>query len=337
MSRKSDLYISTQTGLFRGTINASIEGVEPIGFQTEVGTLTPVLIDHKNPDRLYIGTRRAGMFLSTDRGRTWHARNHGLIYKECWSLVQHPLSGVIFLGTGPAAVFKSTDYGETWQFCEQLHSMPETIDWTFPNPPHIAHVKGLGLDPHDPNHVFGAIEEGWLIRSLDAGATWTTLKSGTDWDSHTVSVMPNDPRVLISTSGDGVYRSDDGGDTFLPANDGLTRRYCAQLVVHKDEPNVLFTAAAEIPPRGWSKRPQGADSKFFRSDDQGHSWKELTGGLPDVLKGAPRATTGRPEKAGSFLVGTNDGAVWLSDDFGESFKQFALGVPHIYGLTISPN
>ena len=214
MSRKSDLYLSTQTGLFRGTLNDCIEGVEPLGLADGVGTLTTLVIDHKNPDRLYVGTRRAGMFLSEDRGKTWHARNEGLIYKECWSLVQHPVSGVIYVGTGPAAVFKSTDYGESWTFCEQMHSMPETIDWTFPNPPHIAHVKGLAINPRDPNQIFGAIEEGWLVRSLDGGATWVTLKSGTDYDSHTVNLMPNDPRVLVSTSGDGIYRSEDGGDHF---------------------------------------------------------------------------------------------------------------------------
>jgi photosystem II stability/assembly factor-like uncharacterized protein len=337
MAQKTDLYISTQKGLFRGKLNASLEDVEPLGLADGVGTLTTVVIDRKNSDRLYVGTRRAGVFVSEDRGKTWHARNHGLIYKECWSMVQHPLSGVIYLGTGPAAVFKSADDGESWEFCEQMHSMPETIDWTFPNPPHIAHVKGLAINPQDPNQIYGAIEEGWLVRSLDGGATWVTLKSGTDYDSHTVNVMPNDPRVLVSTSGDGIYRSEDGGDHFAPANDGLTRRYCAQLVVHKDQPNVLFTAAAEIPPLGWSKRPEGANSKFFRSNDQGRKWNELAGGLPEQIKGAPRATTGRPEHAGSFLVGMNDGAIWLSDDLGDSFKQVTGGLPHIYGLAISPN
>ncbi len=81
MARKTDLYISTQTGLFRGMLNASVENVEPLGLADGVGTLTTVVIDYKNSDRLYVGTRRAGVFVSEDRGKTWHARNHGLIYK----------------------------------------------------------------------------------------------------------------------------------------------------------------------------------------------------------------------------------------------------------------
>ena len=126
----------------------------------------------------------------------------------------------MFVGTGPASVFKSTDSGDHWTFCEQLHKLPETIDWTFPNPPHIAHVKGLALSRDDPNIVLGAIEEGWLIRSKDGGETWTTLKTGTEFDSHTVKVMADNPSVLLSTSGDGIFRSEDLGDHFVPADEG---------------------------------------------------------------------------------------------------------------------
>jgi hypothetical protein len=276
------------------------------------------------------------MFRSEDRGKTWHEKNDGLIYKEVWSIAQHPTTGVLFVGTGPAAVFKSTNYGDSWTFCEQLHTLPETKHWTFPNPPHIAHVKGFGLCREDPNIIFGAIEEGWLIRSQDGGDTWTTLQSGTEIDSHTVSVMPNDRRVLLSASGSGIYRSEDLGDHFVPANDGLTRQYVSQIAFHDDEPNVLFTAAAEVPPRQW-QRPQGANSKFFRSDDQGRSWKTLAGGLPKSMVAAPRATAGRPGTPGSFLVGMNDGSIWMTSDYGESFNQIATGLPPIYGLAVSRN
>jgi photosystem II stability/assembly factor-like uncharacterized protein len=331
-----DIYISTQTGLFRATMNSPISGIEEIGFE-DLGTVrSPVAIDHHDPNRLYAATRRGGMFRSDDRGKTWHEKNDGLIYKEVWCIVQHPATGELYIGTGPAAVFKSTDHGEHWTFCEQLHTLPETIHWTFPNPPHIAHVKGLGLCLEDPNLVFGAIEEGWLIRSKDGGATWTTLQSGTEIDSHTVSVMPNDRRVLVSASGNGIYRSEDLGDHFVPANDGLTRSYVSQIALHESEPNVLFTAAAEVPPGKW-RRPEGANSQFFRSDDQGRSWKALAGGLPQNMKAAPRATTGCPDRAGSFLVGMNDGSIWMTADHGESFKQIATGLPPIYGLAVSRN
>jgi hypothetical protein len=148
--------------------------------------------------------------------------------------------------------------------------------------------------------------------------------------------MPDNPNVVISASGNGIVRSEDLGDHFVPAMEGLTREYVAQIAFHESAPNVLFTAAAGVPPRDW-RRKEGADSKFFRSDDQGRSWRTLTGGLPEHMTAAPRATTSLPNQAGSFLVGMNDGTIWMTADFGESFKQVATGLPPIYALSVSRN
>jgi photosystem II stability/assembly factor-like uncharacterized protein len=334
VSERFELYVSTQAGLFRGKLNGSLQETSMIGLN-ELGRIWPIVVDHHNPDRLYAATHRGGVFRSDDRGRTWNEKNAGILYKEAWSIAQHPDTGELFVGTGPAAVFTSVDYGEHWKFCEQLHTLPETKDWTFPNPPHIAHVKGLTLSRSNPDVIFGAIEEGWLIRSEDRGATWTTLKNGTEYDSHTVSIMP-DSRVLLSASGTGIYRSEDFGEHFVPAKDGLTRTYVSQIVFHDREPNILFTAAAEVPPQMW-RRPQGANSQFYRSVDQGKSWAPIVNGLPETIIGAPRATTGCPDTPGSFLVGMNDGSIWMTSDHGGSFDQIATGLPPIFGLTVSRN
>jgi photosystem II stability/assembly factor-like uncharacterized protein len=337
MATQRDIYISTNDGLYRGKVNGGIMDVDVIGL-VGMGTLrAPVIVDVKNPNTLYVGTRRAGMLRSDDAGKTWRETNNGLIYKEVWSLAQHPTTGELYAGTGPAAVFRSNDGGENWSFSEQLHSLPETIEWTFPNPPHIAHIKGFGLSKNDPNMVYAAIEEGYLIRSKDGGTTWQTLHTGTTIDSHTVSVMPDNPNVLVSASGNGIFRSEDAGDHFVLSSDGLTREYVSQIVFHENEPNLMFTAAAAVPPRDW-RRPEGADTGFFRSEDQGRSWKQLAGnGLPDHMVAAPRGTAGFPDRAGTFLAAMNDGSVWMTDDYGEHFKQAVKGLPPVYGITISAN
>lgn len=337
MSATHDIYISTNDGLYRGKVNGGITDLAVLGLQG-MGTLrSPVVIDIKNPQRLYVGTRRSGVLRSDDGGKTWNEKNDGLIYKEVWTLAQHPVTGELYAGTGPAAVFRSKDGGENWSFSEQLHSLPETIEWTFPNPPYIAHVKGFGLSKTDPNMVYAAIEEGYLIRSKDGGDTWETLFHGTTIDSHTVNVMPDNPKVLVSASGNGIFRSEDGGDHFVQYSEGLTREYVAQIVQHESEPNLLFTAAAAVPPRDW-RRPKGGDTGFFRSDDQARSWKQLTGrGLPELMTAAPRGTAGFPDRAGTFLAAMNDGSVWMTTDYGESFTEAAKGLPPAYGITISPN
>jgi hypothetical protein len=132
--------------------------------------------------------------------------------------------------------------------------------------------------------------------------------------------MPNtEARVIVSTSGSGVYRSDNGGSSFSASDAGLDRRYMAQLAVNPLRPEVVLTAAAAVPPPGWS-RPEGAHSAIYRSGDQARTWQRLTGGLPDELSAAPRAVAGDPSDANVVCVGMTDGTVWLTEDGGESFR-----------------
>ena len=74
MASHPDIYISTQTGLYRGAVNATIRDIEELA-PSELGTVrAPVVIDYQNPDRLFAVTRRGGVFRSDDGGKTWHVR-----------------------------------------------------------------------------------------------------------------------------------------------------------------------------------------------------------------------------------------------------------------------
>jgi photosystem II stability/assembly factor-like uncharacterized protein len=334
--RVRDMFVATNTGLYHGHVDGPAAELAPIGLEGQ-GTVLSVAFDVRDANIVYAGTRRGGLFRSDDHGRTWHEKNNGVTYKEAWSIAQHPLTGTLYLGTGPAAIFISNDRGEHWSFCENVHALPETIEWTFPNPPHIAHVKGLGLSPADPNIILGAIEEGYFIRSRDGGATWTTLKSGTWIDAHTIAVMPDKPNVIVASTGRGIFRSEDGGDTFVQSTGSIERRYCYGIVVHPEAPATLFTAGADGGPGSWRRRAgaEGANTKFFRSSDQGITWNALSGGLPEVLTAAPRAFGSCPDQAGTYLVGMNDGTIFMTSDFGDSFSQIAVGLPPVYAIAIA--
>jgi photosystem II stability/assembly factor-like uncharacterized protein len=319
MARRT-LLVGTNAGAFRVEVNGGQANVEGLGLEQAGGLRCPIVVDCGNPRVLFAGTVASGVLRSDDGGQSWREANQGLTKREVWWLEQHPTTGQLWAGTSPAAMFTSDDRGAHWRECDSVQRLPRIAEWTFPNPPHIAHVKHISLRADDPLDILAAVEEGWLIRSRDGGATWANLTEGTEFDSHTAYFMPRtEARVIVSTSGSGVYRSEDGGKSFSASDAGLDRRYMAQLVVHAARPEVVFTAAASTPPPGWS-RPEGAHSAVYRSTDQARSWQRLTGGLPDDLSAAPRAVAGDPEDATVMCVGMTDGTVWLTEDGGESFR-----------------
>ncbi len=336
MAVRSDriLYIGTADGLYQAKSEGNGYSARLLGLQGKGALRSPVVIDRIHPRRLYAATSRAGVFRSENGGQIWREINEGIIYKEAWSLVQHPKTGELYVGTGPSSVFKSIDGGDTWIDCEQLRSLPETKDWTFPQPPHVSHVKGLATCSDDPMFVFGAVEEGWLIRSKDGGKSWQNIKEGVEFDSHSVTIMPDNPSVVVATSGKGVYRSLNGGDSFINSSEGLDCSYMAQLIVHPARPKVLFTAAAQVPPPFW-RRPEGAASAFYRSENQGDSWERLSGGLPGHFKAAPRAVAGDADDPNAFFVGMTDGTVWLSENGGESFRQILSGMLQVTSIRVA--
>jgi photosystem II stability/assembly factor-like uncharacterized protein len=142
----------------------------------------------------------------------------------------------------------------------------------------------------DPDTVYAGVEDAALFRSQDGGTTWQELSglrghgSGPRWQPgaggmglHTILLDPSHPgRIYIAISAAGVFRTDDGGQTWRPINRGLRSQYipdpdaevghCVhRIAMNPSRPNVLFMQ------KHWD---------VMRSDDAGESWREVSGNLP---------------------------------------------------------
>lgn len=330
------LYLGTANGLYRADPDGDNYTARLIAFEGEGGFRAPVVVDCGDPDTLYAGTTRAGMHRSRDRGKTWQEINRGITYKNIWSIAQHPSTDTLFAGTSPACAFISTDRGDTWTECDQLETLPTTKGWHGPLPPHVSRLKDISLYAEDPRRVYGAIEEGWAIRSLDGGKHWEQIDDGVDHDGHSIKVIAGNPNVVVASTGKGMFRSEDEGSHWTESNDGLAgRRYTpAPLASHRSRPNVLLTGVTATGPAGWS-RPGGGDTAFARSDDQGRTWQVSTQGLPAPCAAVPRGLAVDPHDPDTYVTGMTDGSVWLSDNGGESFRQILGGLPAVMSVCIS--
>ncbi len=142
----------------------------------------------------------------------------------------------------------------------------------------------------DPDTVYAGIEDAAIFRTTDGAKSWHELPglrghgTGPKWQPgaggmclHTILLSPSDPgRIYIAISAAGAFRTDDGGKTWKPINQGLRSNYipdpkaeighCVHHVaLHPSRPNVLFMQ------KHWD---------VMRSDNAGDLWHEVSGNLP---------------------------------------------------------
>ena len=192
-------------------------------------------------------------------------------------------------------VQRSDDGGESWQPVGNAFvydGEPGTHQWYdgTPHPWEFARVWHFEPSYDDPDTVFAGAEDASLFKSTDGGRTWSELAglrthpSGPGWQPgaggmcvHTVLIHPSDPdRMHVAISAAGVFRTDDGGTSWRPANRGLRSEqipdpgaevgHCVHRITrHPARPEVLFMQ------KHWD---------VMRSDDDGETWQEISGDLP---------------------------------------------------------
>jgi photosystem II stability/assembly factor-like uncharacterized protein len=147
-------------------------------------------------------------------------------------------------------------------------------------------VAVTGVPGGGTTFYFGAVDGG-IWKSTDAGSVWIPI-----FDSQPVAsigaleVAPSDPNVIYAgtgesdirsdlASGNGVYKSTDGGNTWQHIGLDDTRQI-SRIVVNPRDPNQVFVAAL-----GHAYGPN-EERGVFRSDDGGASWQKVLYRGPNV-------------------------------------------------------
>jgi photosystem II stability/assembly factor-like uncharacterized protein len=251
--------------------------------------------------RVLVGTKK-GAFIMTADGtrRNWDITGPHFGGWEMYHLKGSPADPNRLYASQSTGWFgqllqRSNDGGKTWEpvgnkfAYEGETGTHQWYDGT-PHPWEFKRVWHLEPSLSNPDVVYAGVEDAALFRTSDGGTTWSELPglrnhgTGSKWSPgagglclHTILIDPtNEQRMFIAISAAGAFRTEDGGTSWKPINQGLRSQYipdptaevghCVhRIAMHRSRPNVLFMQ------KHWD---------VMRSDNGGDLWTEVSGNLP---------------------------------------------------------
>jgi photosystem II stability/assembly factor-like uncharacterized protein len=254
----------------------------------------------------------------------------------CLGCAYHGDAISLYAGTEPASMFRSDDYGLSWIEQSGIKETEGRDKWSFPSPPFLAHTKTMTIDPRNPNVIYAGVEQGDLLKTTDGGANWRVIddySKPTDWtyrDIHLVAVHPSNSAELYMTTGMGLYRSYDAGETWkLIVDNSFAIGYPDHLVISPMDVDTMFMAGAEENPGTWQES-HNANSSIAVSHDRGLTWNDASKGLPDDRRPNIEAMSVSSYPGGfTLFVGNTDGDVFASEDGAKSWTRIAEKLPPV--------
>ncbi len=352
------LLVGTRKGMFVARGLSGDDMWEMAGPHFPGVAFDAVAVDsRRDPPRLLAGGTSdvwgPNLVHSDDLGATWVEPDRApisfppetdAIVERFWQLRPGPADepGRVWAGVQPAALFRSDDDGDRFELVRGLWDHPHRPQW-------VPGFGGLGLHtilphPDDRDRMVVAISAGGVYRTTDGASTWVASNSGLiDRNApdpegefghcvHKVAPDATDPDVLYQQFHGGVYRSDDGGSTWVGIADGLPSDFGFPVVAHPRRSGVVYLVPLTS---DGDRTPPGGRFRIYRSEDRGDTWEPLTEGLPqkhaylNVLRDAFSADDADPV---GLYCGTRQGELFASFDDGDRWTSLFAHLPDILSV-----
>ena len=240
-------------------------------------------------------------------------KSAGASLKNIWQIT--PGRGdepdAIYCGVEPSALFESRDAGETLDAerrasgiiptgrsgCRAAAACASTRSWS---------------TRRVPGRMTVATSTGGAYRSDDGGRSWQVKNRGVRAEFlpdpypefgqcvHKIAQRAPRPGRLFLQNHWGLYRSDDGGDSWKDIANGVPSDFGFCMGVHPRDPDTAFIVPLHSD--GFRCTPDGK-LRVYRTRDAGASWQALTRGLPQkdafetVVRDAMAVDRARPGRA----------------------------------------
>jgi photosystem II stability/assembly factor-like uncharacterized protein len=242
----------TRRGVFRSDDDGKTWRRLTAANDPELLNIDSLAIDPRDAKTIYVGTYHLP-WKSTDGGRTWTSIAAGMIDdSDIMSLRIDAQNPRRIFSSACSGIYRSDDGGANWV---KLQGIPYSSRRT----------QQITQDPDDPRILYAATTEG-LWATADAGETWKRI-TGRETDANAVVVLTvqKGNRLLVGFDAQGVFRSDDGGQSFTQANAGFSHRVVFSLANDREEARHLLA------------RAEGFGGALVETRDLGATWAELPG------------------------------------------------------------
>jgi photosystem II stability/assembly factor-like uncharacterized protein len=297
------------------------------------GRVTAVAGVASQPSTFYMGATGGGVWKTTDYGHNWDNISDGYFATGSIGAIDVADSdpNIIYVGTGSdglrsnvitgLGVYKSTDAGQTWTFVglRDIGQVGAVI--VHPDNPDVVFVAAIG-------NAFAPSAQRGVYRTRNGGATWDQVLFVSDStgavDLEFAPDNPNEiyasmwrgerkPWTIISGAYEGgVYKSEDGGDTWSQLTNGLPRglRGKSDLAVSPADPDRVYVLMEAPEP----------DDGLYRSDDRGRTWRQMTSYNP-ILNRPFYYTNVDADPTNADIVYVNNEGFYKSTDGGANFSR----------------